>query len=42
MPAIIKEVIKNSIAEDLELKSGEEILSINNASLRLCRNVYDL
>ena len=33
MPAIIKEVIKNSIAEELELQSGEEIVAINDEKL---------
>ena len=33
MPAIIKEVLEDSIAQDLELKSGEEILAINGEKL---------
>ncbi len=33
MPAIIKEVLEDSIAQDLELKSGEEIIAINGEKL---------
>ena len=33
MPAIIKKVLKNTIAEDLELKHAEEIISINGEKL---------
>ena len=33
MPAIVKEVLKDSIAEELEIKSGDEIVAINGAKL---------
>lgn len=33
MPAVVKEVFENSIAQDLEFQSGDEILSINGQKL---------
>lgn len=33
MPAIVSDIINNSIAQDLEIKSGDEILSIDNTKM---------
>ena len=34
MPAIVSEVLKNSIAEELEIQSGDEILSVDNTPMQ--------
>ena len=33
MPAIVKKVISNSIAEEIEITAGEEILSIDDTKM---------
>ena len=34
MPAIVSDVIKNSIAEELEIQKGDEILSVDNTKMQ--------
>lgn len=47
MPAIVSDIINNSIAQELEIKSGDEILSIDNTKMLdmidykfLCKSEY--
>ena len=35
MPAIVSEVLENSIAQELEIEKGDKIISINNESHRI-------
>ena len=47
MPAIVSEVLKNSIAEELEISAGDEVLSIDSCTMQdmidynyLCKNDF--
>ncbi len=47
MPAIVSEVLKNSIAEELEVSAGDEVLSIDSCTMQdmidynyLCKNDF--